>query len=206
MLHPIIEKSLNRSMSYQDYVNLINDLVERKGTTGADQTEALVAYTKLNQRRMKRWDKTVKVSEEARDILSEFNHRMTWLVITESWCGDAAHVVPVINKMAEINEGIDLRIVLRDEHMDLMDMYLTNGGRAIPKLLMIDNETGEVVNTFGPRPSEATKMVKDYKDKHGQLTAEFKEELQVWYNKNKGQSIITDIAQQLCQIEPSMCV
>ena len=155
---------------------------------------------------MKRWDKTVKISEEAKTFVSGLQHQMTWLVITESWCGDAAHVVPVINKLAELNDNIKLHVVLRDENLSLMDQYLTNGGRAIPKLLMIDDETGDVVNTFGPRPSEATNLVNDYKQKHGTLTPEFKEELQFWYNKNKGQNIIEDITQKLCELEPSMCV
>lgn len=206
MSHQVIKDSLEKSMSYQEYSNLVNKLTETEGTTGAEQTEALIGYTKLNQRRMKRWDKTVKISEEAKTFVSGLQHQMTWLVITESWCGDAAHVVPVINKLAELNDKIKLHVVLRDENLSLMDQYLTNGGRAIPKLLMIDDETGDVVNTFGPRPSEATNLVNDYKQKHGTLTPEFKEELQFWYNKNKGQNIIEDITQKLCELEPSMCV
>lgn len=206
MQHPVITESLNKSMSYQTYSELVNKLVETKGTTGADQNEDLVGYTKLNQRRMKRWDKTIKISEETKGVFLDFNQKMTWLVITESWCGDAAHVVPVINKLAELSGNINLKIVLRDENLELMDMFLTNGGRAIPKLLIIDDESGEVVNTFGPRPSEATTIVNDYKEKHGKLTSEFKEELQFWYNKNKGQSIIEDITQQLCQFEPKICI
>ena len=206
MQHPVITESLNKSMSYQTYSELVNKLVETEGATGSDQNEDLVGYTKLNQRRMKRWDKTIKISEETKGVFLDFNQKMTWLVITESWCGDAAHVVPVINKLAELNGNINLKIVLRDENLELMDMFLTNGGRAIPKLLIIDDESGEVVNTFGPRPSEATTIVNDFKEKHGKLTSEFKEELQFWYNKNKGQSIIEDITQQLCQFEPKICI
>jgi thiol-disulfide isomerase/thioredoxin len=118
-------------------------------------------------------------------------------VITESWCGDAAHVNPVINKVAEQNPNIDLKFVLRDENPELMDVFLTNGGRAIPKLIMIDNVSGEVTNTFGPRPSIVTQMVVDYKTEHGMLTPEFKEDLQLWYNKNKGQNIIEDLVSLL---------
>lgn len=202
MLHPVITESLNKSMSYQAYTELVNKLVETEGNTGPDQNEDLAGYTKLNQRRMKRWDKTMKISEEARGVFSDFNHKMTWLVITESWCGDAAHVVPVINKLAELSENISLKVVLRDENLELMDMFLTNGGRAIPKLLMIDDETGEVLNTFGPRSTAATTLVNDYKEKHGKITPEFKEELQSWYNKNKGQNIIEDITQQLGLFQP----
>ncbi|TBN03374.1 thioredoxin family protein [Hyunsoonleella flava] len=205
-MHPTIKESLDRSMSYETYSNLVNTLAETNGTTGIEQTEALINYTKLNARRMKRWDKTLKVTEEAKAMISEFNQSVTWLVITESWCGDAAHVIPVLNKLAQLNANIDLKLVLRDENVALMDMFLTNGGRAIAKLIMIDNETGEVLDTFGPRPSEATALVNNYKAEHGKLTPEFKEDLQVWYNKNKGQSIIEDIVKMLCKFQPAACI
>ena len=189
----IVSESLKKGISYQDYRTLVRDLVEEGSTTGHEKTEALANYTMLNDRRMKRWDKTIKISEDIKEKFSNFKGNVSWLIITESWCGDAAHVIPALNKMADLSENIDLKLVIRDENEALMDQFLTNGGRAIPKLIIIDNTTGEVVNTFGPRPSEATQMVLDYKTEHGSLTPEFKEDLQGWYNKNKGQNIISDI-------------
>lgn len=200
----IIKDSLQRSMSYSTYRNLVKQLANEKSNSGIEKNEDLANYTVLNDRRMNRWDKTLKVSEEAQTKLSLFNENISWLVITESWCGDAAHIVPVFNKMAELI-NINFRVVLRDENLDLMDMFLTNGARAVPKLIMIDNVTGDVLNTYGPRPSEATWMVQDYKEKHGAITAEFKEELQHWYNSNKGQNIVNDISEMLCKLQPSIC-
>ncbi len=197
MINDIISKSLETAMSYDAYRTLVSTLVEQESTTGNEKTESLANYTMLNDRRMKRWDKTVKLSEETIDKIESFDKKVTWLVLTESWCGDAAHIMPVIDKVAKLNDNIDYKIVLRDENDDLMDQFLTNGGRAIPKLIMIDNETNEVVDTFGPRPSVATKMVMDYKAKHGQLTPEFKEDLQRWYNKDKGQSTVEDLVDLL---------
>jgi hypothetical protein len=72
-----------------------------------------------------------------------------------------------------------------------MDLFLTNGGRAIPKLIALDKDNN-VINTWGPRPTVATKIVADYKAEHGSLDAKFKEDLQVWYNKDKGQSTQED--------------
>jgi len=188
-----ISESLIKAISYDAYRTLVHQLVEDNSTSGNEKTEDLANYTMLNDRRMKRWDKTVKVSEDIKQKVSNFNGNVTWLVITESWCGDAAHVIPVINKVAELSDHIDLKLVFRDENEALMDQFLTNGGRSIPKLIMIDNASGEVLNTFGPRPSFATKMVSDYKTEHGMLTPEFKEDLQVWYNKDKGQNIIENL-------------
>ena len=193
LIEKIINESLTKAISYSEYRSLINELTEQASTTGAEKTEALINYTMLNNRRMKRWDKTVKVTEDIQERIANYNGDLTWLVITESWCGDAAHVIPVLNKLAELNEGIDLKLVFRDENPELMDQFLTNGGRAIAKLIMIDNISGEVKDTFGPRPSEATQMVNEYKQKFGKLTPEFKEDLQRWYNKDKGQNIIDDM-------------
>lgn len=193
----IINSSLSKGITYQDYRELVKTLVENNSTTGFDKSEAMVNYTLLNDRRMKRWDKTVKVTDEVKNRLSNFSGNVTWLVITESWCGDAAHVVPAIHKIADLHDGIDLKLVMRDENEALMNQFLTNGGKSIPKLIMIDNVSAEVVNTFGPRPSVATKMVQGYKAEHGKLSDEFKEDLQRWYNTDKGQSTIEDLLQIL---------
>ena len=204
-MHTTIKASLEKSISYEAYRDLMTTLAETNATTGTEQTEALINYTKLNARRMKRWDKTLKVSEDAKAKISNLDQKITWLVITESWCGDAAHVIPVLHKIAELNPNINLRLVERDQNLELIDMFLTNGGRSIAKLIMIDEATGDVLNTFGPRPSEATALVNDYKARHGKLTPEFKEDLQVWYNKNKGQNIIEDVTTMLCEFQPQVC-
>ncbi len=192
-MNNIIKDSLAKSISYTEYTTLVNNLVENKDTTGKDKSENLVEYTMLNAKRMKRWDKTLKVNASVKERIEKIDKKITWLVLTESWCGDAAHVVPVMQKVAELNPNINVKVVLRDENEALMNSFLTNGGKSIPKLIMVDETSGEVINTFGPRPSGATQLVKDYKEKHGMLTPEFKEDLQRWYNKDKGQNAVDDL-------------
>lgn len=204
-MNAVINNSLKRSMSYQEYRDLFKKLTLENSTTGNQQSEDLINYTKLNDRRMKRWDKSLKVSEEIKAKIQEFNTPITWLIISESWCGDAAHVIPALNKIAELNPYIKIKIVLRDENPELMDMFLTDGSRAIAKVIMIDDETGTVLNTYGPRPSEATSYVNRFKARNGVLTADFKEDLQHWYNKNKGQNVIEDITEILTHLEPNVC-
>lgn len=189
----IIKTSLKTSYTYTDYRNLVQDLVANNSTTGNDKSEDMANYTLLNDKRMKRWDKTIKLTDDTITRLANLKSNITWVVITESWCGDAAHVVPAIAKVAEKSENIILKVVLRDTNDDLMSQFLTNGGKSIPKVIMMDTETGEVLNTFGPRPAAATKLVADFKAKHGKITPEIKEDLQTWYNKDKGQSSIEDL-------------
>jgi len=206
MSNHIIEESLIKAISYTEYRNLVDRLVSENATTGATKTETLIAYTKLNDRRMKRWDKTLKIPLTFEEKIKSVNTKITWLVITESWCGDAAHVLPVMNKISEMNENINFKVVLRDENEALMNQFLTNGNKSIPKLIMIDNRTNNVVSTYGSRPNVVTKLVNDFKNEHGSLTPAFKEGLQLWYNKDKGQSTLEDLTQLLCELQPSSCL
>lgn len=189
----IIENSLKRSMSYDEYMDLMEKLKEDKASTAPEQSELLTNYTSLNHRRMMRWDKKLSVGASQQEIIKQFDKAVIWLVITESWCGDAAHIMPVINKVASLNDNIDLRVVLRDQNLELMDLFLTEGSRSIPKMIVLDAQTKQVLASYGPRPSVVMQMVKDYKSQYGVLTPEFKEDLQLWYNKDKGQSTVKDL-------------
>jgi hypothetical protein len=193
----VVQKGISKAMSYRDYRLLVDILSAAGKSTGPEQTEALTNYTVLNQRRMKRLDKTLKISEEAVKKINAFDKKVTWLVLTESWCGDAAQTMPMINKMAEINDNISLKVILRDENLDIMNRFMTNNTMSIPKLVMVSDETGEVIGEWGSRPSIATQMVMGYKKENGALTPEFKQDLQVWYNKDKGQSTLKDLLKLL---------
>lgn len=188
----IIEGSLQKAITYSEYRTLVKDLLAEGKSTGPNQSDSLLNYSVLNDKRMNRLDKTSKLSEETISSIKRVQAPQTWIVLTESWCGDAAQTLPVINKIAELNPNINLKIVLRDENEALMDQFLTNGGRSIPKLIAVD-KNNEVLKTWGPRPSTATKMVNDYKSEHGQLDADFKKDLQIWYNKDKGVNTQEDI-------------
>lgn len=189
----LIEESSSKAISYTDYRTLVAQLAQEGKSTGPEQTEALTNYTQLNDRRMKRWDKTLKFSEEAQEEIAKFETKITWLVLTESWCGDASPALPVMHKISELNPNISLKIILRDENVDLMNRFLTNDGMSIPKLIAVNDASGEVLGDWGPRSKAATKLVEDYKAEHGTLTAEFKQDLQVWYNKDKGNNVLKDL-------------
>jgi len=193
----LVQKGITKAMTYQEYRLLVDELSAKGKSTGPEQSENLTNYTVLNQRRMKRLDKTLKINEESVKKIKDFDKKITWLVLTESWCGDAAQTMPMMNKAAEINDNISLRVILRDENLDIMDRFLTNGTLGIPKLIIIEDSSGEILGDWGPRPKIATQMVIDYKNAHSALTPEFKEELQVWYNKDKGQSTLNDLLELL---------
>lgn len=188
----VVKESLSKAISYPDYRAMVTQLTLEGKSTGEQQSEALANYTMLNDKRMKRLDKTLKITNEIAEKLGEINKKITFLVLTESWCGDAAQTMPVMHKMAEVNANIDFKVVLREENLSLMNLFLTNGTLSIPKLVIL-NENLEVLADWGPRPQEAAQMVVDYKKEHGTLTDEFKQDLQLWYTKDKGQSTASDI-------------
>jgi hypothetical protein len=193
----IINESLPKSSAYKVYRDKVHELAIDGRTTGETQSKSLIEYTQLNDRRMRRWDKTLKIPAEIQQRIQQLDRSLLFLVLTESWCGDASPSLPVINKITELNSNIELRIVLRDENLELMNQFLTNSAMSIPKLIIIDNDSEEVLADWGPRPSVAIKMVEEYKAEHGKLTPEFKQDLQVWYNKDKGQNILNDIVSLL---------
>nr|WP_321415847.1 thioredoxin family protein [uncultured Allomuricauda sp.] len=193
----MVRDYISKAMDYPRYRALVSELAKIGKSTGPNQSEVFVNYTKLGDRRMLRWEKTFKIPEEVRQKLKSYDKELVLLAITESWCGDAAAILPIVHKIAESSPNISLKVVLRDESLDLMDAFLTNGARSIPKVIVFDKANNEIVGEWGPRPSIATKMVEDCKREHGKLTDEFKQELQVWYNKNKGQNILEDILELL---------
>lgn len=193
----LIKEYLPNAVSYHEYRELVAQLAQDGKSTGPEQTEALTNYTQLNDKRMRRWDKTLKFSPEAMDKIAKFDRKITWLVLTESWCGDASPSLPVMQKIAELNPNITLKILLRDDNVALMNRFLTKGAMSIPKLIAIDDSREEVIGDWGPRSKKATKLVEDFKAEHGALTAVFKQDLQVWYNKDKGQSVLDDLTRLL---------
>lgn len=195
----LIRESLKKAIQYDDYRKVVGQLASEGKSTGMEQTESRSNYTRLNDRRMKRFDKTVKIDESIAARISKIERKITLLVLTESWCGDAAPTMPVMNKIAELNENIGFKVILRDENLDLMNRFLFNNTLSIPRLLIIDTETNKVLADWGPRPSEAKKMAEKYKQRHGKLSPEFKEDLQVWYNKDKGQNTLEDLARLLLE-------
>lgn len=192
-MNEFIEKGIKNSYNYQEYKALVSDLLKEGKSTGHLQSEELTNYSALNDQRMRRLDKTLRLDDRTKKTISDIDVTQTWIVLSEGWCGDAAQVLPVLNILQELNTGIDLRIVLRDDHEGLMNNFLTNGGKSIPKLIIYDRQQKKVINSWGPRPSVATKMVNDHKEKYGSLDAQFRQELQVWYNKDKGNTIIKDV-------------
>ncbi|WP_215226352.1 thioredoxin family protein [Echinicola shivajiensis] len=194
LISVITPEVVANSMNYAQYRELIDQLLVENKTTGEDHSERMLDFTRLNIQRMKRWDKTAKISEEAVHLVKLIDRKQIWLVITEGWCGDAAQIVPYFEKLASYTDGIEVRYILRDQNLAVMDEYLTNGGRSIPKLIALDAEDLEEMFEWGPRPKELQEMILDHKrDPKGVSSEEFKKKIHLWYAKDKNKALEQEI-------------
>ncbi len=203
----ITKEQFESGYTYSEYRKLVNSEFERGRTTGDEQSESLMEYTKLNIHRMNRLDKTMVVDDGLAMKLKSMSCPVNWLLLTEAWCGDAAQNVPMLNKMAEASDNIHLRLLLRDDHPEIMDQYLTNGGRSIPKLIILDGEMNEIA-TWGPRPSEIQQMVMENKRTGKMPYSEFGKVVQKWYTQDQGKSLqlemMTIIEQMECFLDKQL--
>jgi hypothetical protein len=189
----VIKTALINSYSYNEYRIIISDLLIQGKSSGAIQSEDLTHYSSLNETRMNRLDKTIKISDEILLKLQSMKNESIWLVISEGWCGDAAQSLPIFNKMDKVSAKIEMKIVFRDENEELMNLFLTNGTKSIPKLIILDKNTLNVIADWGPRPKGAIDLVQNYKDKFGVIDDTIKAELQIWYLRDKGLSTQKEI-------------
>lgn len=197
----VIAESLLKSHTYDEYRKIVSDLLHQGLSTGNEQSEDLTNYSKLNEVRMHRLDKTMEIDEAIIQQLLSLKGKYIWLVISEGWCGDAAQLLPIFNKMALISLNIKLKIVFRDENEELMNLFLTNGSKSIPKLLVLETESNKVLKNWGPRPNGATQLIKSYKEQYGKIDETAKTELQMWYLHNKGLSTQKEIMEMMHLLE-----
>lgn len=186
-----MKEYIEKSMTYAEYIKLIDDLLLDGKTTGPNQSEAMYNYGKLNRQRIHRLEKTVKLNESTVEKVRKNQRKMIWLIITEGWCGDAAQNIPTIEKIAAESENIETRYLLRDENLELMDNYLTNNARSIPKLIAFDAETLEELGTWGPRPKAAMDYFFEMKTQ-GLEKPQMMENIQRWYIADKEKSLQTE--------------
>jgi len=175
---------VKKAMSYHAYRRLIDTFLQPERSTTPKYSDSLMESTRLNVARMNRLDKTTEIIPDLKDTITQINKPQTWLVLTEGWCGDAAQIIPVLHKVASLTENIALGFLLRDDNLELMDMYLTNGkSRSLPKIIVLDENNNELFN-WGPRPAILQELFYHLKAK--ELTDDaIKEEVHKWYTQDK---------------------
>ncbi|MFV0531412.1 MAG: thioredoxin family protein [Flavobacteriales bacterium] len=182
---------LKKGVDFDDFTDLTTKLLHQKTTTNKQKDTTLLNYTELNLVRMNRLLKTIKISPKIISKINEKKNHYTLLVLTEGWCGDASQVLPILRNLELASSFIDLKIILRDENLELMDEFQTNGTRSIPKVLIIKNY--EIIENWGPRPKELMKLTAEFKANDQYSKADFVNDVQKWFNKDKGKTTLKEI-------------
>ncbi|MNK95553.1 hypothetical protein D3C87_1157920 [compost metagenome] len=174
-------------MQFEEYISYFQTILDNPQQYEGYQDKEILTYTKLNWSRMNRWLKKFEPNADTISFINGISTKQHWILITEPWCGDAAHSVPMIYQLVKNNPAIVLDIQLRDSEPYEIENYLTNGGKSIPKLI-VRNEQGDDVAVWGPRPQGCTDLFVMMKDRGAEFH-EIKEEIQKWYNHDKGIAI-----------------
>lgn len=112
------------------------------------------------------------------------------LVIAEDWCGDASNTVPVLAKLAAAAPGLELRMIERDAHPEVMDRYLTNGARSIPIVIALNRDFNELGH-WGPRPAALQAWV--MANKGAMPKSELYPQIRKWYARDRGETTIREV-------------
>lgn len=170
VLQVTLEKWFEKGMTFAEY----------RATMNVNQKETDDVYEQLQ------------FTQEDEQWLEQLATRnLRGVVLTADWCGDAAVNVPIIQRIAE-KSNIELRFLVRDDNLELMDQYLTNGtARAIP-IFVFFNEEGEETNVWGPRSEEVQQLVASLRgDLPDKEAPDFEEKQQAMYRTFK-EKVTTD--------------
>jgi thioredoxin family protein len=98
------------------------------------------------------------LTEEERRFFSGLAQVRYALMLAENWCGDVHRNSPVLARITEAMPNCDLRVLFRDQNLDLTDCFLNNGYRSIPVLVFFDKDWNEI-GRWIERPSAATQRM-----------------------------------------------
>lgn len=178
-------------MNFQEYQEVMQAILNAAQPAPPYDNADYFQYTKMNASRMNRWLKQHPVTEATKAVLTSIRRKQQWIVITEPWCGDAAHIVPILYLMSQLNDRIDFKLQLRDSGSEI-ENYLTNGTRSIP-ILIVRDENGNDLFHWGPRPAAAKKVYDALKEKKAGFE-ETKIALQQVYNSDKSNGIQQEVS------------
>lgn len=192
ILNQTLKNYWDTAVSYSEYKKIITQEAEKNINAEEEEIKHLAEFTQLNLTRIHRLDKTLSLSEEIIQKLEKVKQKFHLLIISEGWCGDASQIIPAINTLVENSAFLEMKITFRDQN-ELIDQYLTNGGKAIP-ILIILNKNFEEITHWGPRPQQGLDLLHKFKSSPETYPKEqFHKDLQVFYNHDKGFSVQNEI-------------
>lgn len=107
--------------------------------------------TAEQQRRWAQVDARAQLTAGQCELIESFTREMKMLIVSGVWCGDCIQQIPLIARIADANaKKIQLRILDRDQHLDLSEQLRINAGLRIPVALLMA-EDFELCSIYGER-------------------------------------------------------
>jgi len=176
---------LSTTFSYKAYRERIAEELSKPPADAA--AEKMRPYTEIASNIMDRYEASAAITEQLQTAVQQAPST-TWLVITEGWCGDAAFNMPLMAALEKEMPGkVKIRIALRDSNPDLIDAHLTDGGRSIPIVIVLDNKLQEIAK-WGPRPNALQALTKEWKSE-GLGLKDLIKNSHAWYHADKTASL-----------------
>jgi hypothetical protein len=185
-------------MNFTAYLQIFQNILDDPNPLPPYNNPDYLNYTKLNWSRQQRWLKLGVLNGALVTLIQSFNKKQFWTIITEPWCGDAAHTVPFLQQLADLNPLISVDYQQRDSEPLLINNYLTNGSKSIPKLIITD-EDNKQLGVWGPRPAGCQLLFEQLVKEHVEMEQK-KIALQQWYNADKGVSLQKELIALLSNI------
>lgn len=193
-LNEIIQQA--KLIDFEQYIADAQKQIQAKEPIPPYHLPGILHYTERNLERMEQFLPHVQINKKLYNLLIEQKQKQHWIIITEAWCGDAAASVPVMTALSNCSENIQLQIARRDENPELMNLFLTNGGKGIPILVILDEQMNLLAH-WGPRPAEAQKIALLRKDADAEQQKVYNRMLHDWYTQDAGKKLQEELYELL---------
>ena len=189
------QKRPHNGFSYAEYKEAWREGKDRSAGDLDRDERKMLHYLRYNWERSLAVENEFDVSDNLRSAVEGIDEPQLWMAITEPWCGDSAFCLPVIRAAAERSDEVTLRVLHRDDNLDIMDQYLTGGSRSIPKLVAFSQEGSERFQ-WGPRPDEGQRLF-DHLKEQGRDKMEIVEELISWYEDGGYENVDEELVETI---------
>jgi thiol-disulfide isomerase/thioredoxin len=175
----------SKSWDYKTYFDFVFSMTK-------ETTDKYAQYYPINYKRMERLNSTLVIPDQIQNKINQLKP-LTYLVLSEGWCGDCAQIIPVLAKMTEVSKNIELKILIAAQNNELLEKYPTNNSLSVPVVIGMDKETNQEKFVWGARPKFGLELLKKYKSDKNYTKDEFQKDLQMAYNKDKGITIMNEL-------------
>ena len=161
----------------------------RKFAAGMTWKDYMAQMGDTRERTEHNYQKAV-LTDEERKFFAGLHQVRYAMMLAENWCGDVHRNSPALARVVEAIPGCELRVLFRDQHLDITDCYLNNGYRSIPVIAFFDADWNEL-GRWIERPHAATQrhlalraktLDVATQDQMEAATAEFRKQVQAAYD------------------------